>query len=184
MSDTQDASTQAEHLPASPADTTSTTTQGPELREVKDLPDWAQKLIRETRKEAADHRTKLQRFEDRDKTAQQKAEEAATKAAAERDAAFKELQAERAERLVSAAAAKVNAIRPDAVFRLVRDAIEYGDDGRPTNIDQVVSAAKKDFPELFRAATGSADGGAGGNQPGTERDMNAMIRRAAGHSRP
>ena len=83
------------------------------------------------------------------------------------------LKAERAERLVTAAATKANAIRPDAISRLVGDALDYDDDGKPTNVDAVLAQAKKDYPELFRAAAGGGDGGRGG-QP-DPKDANAVI---------
>lgn len=180
MTDGQDPAAQAAAA-SSQADGQDTQNDSANVQDVAALPEWAQKVIRETRKEAADHRTKLQKFEDRDKSELQKAQDAVAAAAKERDEALTALRAERAERVVIAAASKANAIRPDAVVRLVRDDIAYGDDGQPTNVDAVIVKAKKDYPELFRAAAGGADSGAGGTTP-PALDMNARIRQAAGRT--
>jgi hypothetical protein len=94
-----------------------------------------------------------------------------------------EVRAERAERLVTTAATKANAIRPDAIYRLISSSVEYADDGTPSNVDAVITQAKKDYPELFQAASGSGDGGRGNNGK-TNVDapaaFNQLIRQAAG----
>lgn len=152
---------------------------GTAAQEVASLPEFAKKLIRETRQEAASYRTKLQKLEDRDKSELQKAQDALASLQQERDDAQAALRSERAERRIAAAASKANAVRPDAIVRLVRDELEFGDDGLPSNLDAVISKARKEYPELFRLAAGGADGGAGGKSA-TPVDMNARIRAAAG----
>lgn len=69
---------------------------------------------------------------------------------------------------------KANAISARAVFALVQSDLEFDDDGEPTNVDALIAQAKKDEPDLFRAAAGSADGGARDStarevQPGVDR---------------
>lgn len=66
------------------------------------------------------------------------------------------------------AATKANARDARAMYRIVRDDLEFDDDG-PTNVDAVITQAKKDFPTLFQAAGGSGDGGAGTTK--TEREI-------------
>lgn len=56
-------------------------------------------------------------------------------------------------------AAKSGAIDAGAIARLIpADAIEFGDDGKPSNVAELVTQAKKDYPTLFRAAAGSGNG--------------------------
>ena len=59
------------------------------------------------------------------------------------------------------AAREANATSSRAVYALIRDDIEFDDDGEPTNIDALIAKAKKDEPVLFRATAGSGDGGKG-----------------------
>lgn len=135
------------------------------------LPKWAQDLIRDTRKEAGDYRTKLNKIEDANKSELQKAIDKAAELEKQYGDVLTEVQQERAERLVLTAATKANAVRPDAVFRLVRDGLEY-EDGKPTNVDAVVKAARTEYPELFRASAGTGDGGKTGE---TKQDPNALL---------
>jgi hypothetical protein len=84
----------------------------------------------------------------------------------ERDAAIKRAEAAEtrareanAKVAVSTAAAQANAIEASAIFPLVSAQLEYNDDDEPTNVDDVLAAAKKSYPRLFKAAAGSGDGG-------------------------
>ena len=49
----------------------------------------------------------------------------------------------------------------DAVYRMLKSDIEYGEDGQPANVDALLKDAKQIAPQLFRAAGGGANGGAG-----------------------
>lgn len=74
------------------------------------------------------------------------------------------LERERRETVVrsalAAAAAKAGAIYPDAVVKLIDpDGVEITDDGHAKNLDAVLAPLKQQFPAMFRAANGSADGG-------------------------
>ncbi len=75
------------------------------------------------------------------------------------------------------AAAKAGARSPRAVYALIRSDIEFNKQGEPTNIAELIEAAKTDEPGLFKAADGTADGGASGNN-GT-RDINSVFRQMA-----
>jgi hypothetical protein len=64
-------------------------------------------------------------------------------------------------------------------YRLYSGDIEFNDDGEPNNLAAVLREARKETPELF-AGAGAADGGAGTNGQTAPRDMNRLIRQAAG----
>lgn len=165
-----------------PTERTQAAGPAPEPKDVKDLPEWAQKMVRDLRREAADFRTKVQQAEDRDKTELQKA----TERAAELEG--KATAAEQRARDLAGRAAVYDAVGPGrplaavsakAVWALAREALEYGDDGEPTNVEAVIARLRKDDPALFRASPGKGDGGAAGAAPAGG-DMNAVIRRMAG----
>ncbi len=99
----------------------------------------------------------------------------------------KELEAEtrtlRAKDVVAVAAAKLGVKNANAVFKLVKDSLEYDDKGAVTNLKEALAEAKEIAPEFFgkTISTGSADGGSGNN--GTREggiSMNDFIRRSAG----
>lgn len=73
------------------------------------------------------------------------------------------------------AASAAGAISPKAVYAMIRDDVEFDDNGEPTNIADLIAQAQQDEPQLFRASGGSGDGGRGGNghQPA---DINAFLR--------
>ncbi len=79
----------------------------------------------------------------------------------EREAALKE-RTGRA--VVMEAARDANAVSGRALWALIRDELEYDDDGEPTNVDKLIAGAKRDEPSMFRATAGSGDGGKGGGQ--------------------
>lgn len=91
----------------------------------------------------------------------------------------RDLRTTRAENAVLAAATKLGAGKPELVWRQVKDDLDYDDEGKPKDVDSVVTKAKQAYPELFgvRAASG-ADGGKGGDT-GDTLDMNAFIRQGA-----
>lgn len=67
-----------------------------------------------------------------------------------------------------------------AVYRLIKDDIEF-EDGEISNLDGLLKKAKTEAPELFGAkASGSADGGKGSRDESSGNDMNARIRAARG----
>lgn len=75
---------------------------------------------------------------------------------------------------------KVGARNPRAIYRLIRDDLEFDESGKVRNLDESLKKAKAEYPELFGKATGAAgsvNGGAGGrNAP--PQDMNALIRQS------
>ena len=51
---------------------------------------------------------------------------------------------------------KVGARNPRAIYRLIRDELEFDDSGKVRNLDEAIKKAKAEFPELFGKATGAA----------------------------
>src|SRR6185437_9057446 len=84
---------------------------------------------------------------------------------------------------VESAAKAAGFANPSKIYRLIKDELSFGDDGKPDNVKDLITIAKKDFPEeLGSKAGGSADGGAGANSRlPAGGGMNAIIRRAAGY---
>lgn len=135
------------------------TEQTSELKEVKDLPAWAQKQIRDARKDAEKARTRVQEFEDANKSELDKREDARKAAEDRATAAEQRLRDANARSAVTDAATKANAISIKAVYALIRDDLGFDDDGEPMNVADLLAQAKKDEPQLFKASNGSVDGG-------------------------
>lgn len=133
--------------------------QTSELKEVKDLPDWAQKLIRDTRKESETYRKQVKQFEDSQKTDSEKLLSRAETAETELAKARSELRDIRSEETFVDAATKANARSPRLLFRAYKSELAFDDDGKITNLDTVIQKAMKDEPDLFRKASGRGDGG-------------------------
>jgi hypothetical protein len=123
--------------------------------------------------------TKQQQADEATKSEAQKLAEQLNKLASERDRALADLAARDVREAVMGAAEKQGARRPMAVYRLIQDDLELGEDGAPTNVAKLIDGLKKSDPDLFRT-NGTADGAARGVAPSAGADMNALIRRAAG----
>lgn len=116
-------------------------------------------------REAASHRKGRQTAEQERDTLRQ-----------ERDEAQAKLRERDVRDLAATEAGKARARNPAAVAKLVSmGAVLFDDKGTPTNLDKLIEAIRKEFPELF--ATGSADGAT--PRTGVGIDMNQMIRQAA-----
>lgn len=145
--------------------------------------------IRKVRREAQALRRRLKDAEDelrKRQDAEMTEAERLKKRLDELEKAEQTWKAEKSELLlgqaVSNEATKAGALYPDLLIRsLDRSAIEYDDDGNPTNLPKVVAELKKAYPALFRAPAGSADGGAG-NESRATTSPNDLIRRAAGRA--
>jgi hypothetical protein len=94
--------------------------------------------------------------------------------------AMTELQTTRSEAAFLEAAREARARAPKTLFRAVRDQLEYDNAGRPTNIAEVIAAARDDEPDLFQPATGASDAGRRGDGAGDAKDINAVLREMAG----
>jgi predicted RNase H-like nuclease (RuvC/YqgF family) len=70
-----------------------------------------------------------------------------------------------------------------ALFKLIKDDLEYDDKGEILNLSTVLNQAKKEYGDLFAGkAAGSADGGQGSRNGNQAFDMNSEIRRLAGRA--
>lgn len=144
--------------------------------------DEAKKLRAEAaslRKRLRDAESKVQAAEDKDKTELQRAQDAIKDWERKHSEAQQRAREKAGRALVFEAARTANAVSANAVYALVRDGLDYGDDDEPTNVDKLIADAKKAEPSLFRAAPGSGDGGKGGNGKDTSNPndlMNAFIR--------
>lgn len=125
----------------------------------------------------------------------QAAADEAAAAKAKEDGDFKKLleQAER-ERDEARTQARVTAARADAidaassagsskpatVWKLIKDDVEFDDDGKATNIADLIKTAKSESPELFGEVKKESRKGDGGNRGSATSggDMNEAIRRA------
>jgi len=79
---------------------------------------------------------------------------------------------------------KAGSSKPDLVYRLVKENLEFDSEYEVTNVAALLAEAKKDAPELFKAPTGKGDGGSRdeGGRKKTGNGMNSWIRQQAGVS--
>lgn len=179
MADEQGTATQAEADAQSQADTTQT----PDRDTQAESPDTvALDDLKKVRSEAAslrkrlkDAESRLAQFEQANQSDDEKRAAALKAAEARAEAAETRYRAAMGRAAVNEAATKAGAISARAVYALIRDELDFDDDGEPTNIDALIAQARKDEPSLFRAAAGSADGGKGGDSPITQ-DPNHLLR--------
>jgi chromosome segregation ATPase len=160
---------------------------------IESLPDWAQKVVGDLRKESADYRTKakaaadLQKriddLEAKDKSELERTQAERDKLKADLDARETRLRDMSARTALTTAVTKAGAKHPDLIVdRLLRDA-DIDDELNVKNADALVAAAKKDFPDLFRVVDGGADGGRGRQESSNGiSDMNRLLRRQAGYA--
>lgn len=177
MSDATKVASQAEAVSESQVDTTN---QQPESQADK-VQNVSLEDMKKVRSEAANLRKRLRDAEEKVsqfETANQSEDE-------RRSAELQSLQeradvAERALRVANGRTAVFskagNAVSQEALYRFVRDDIEFDDDGSPANIDELVAQARKSEPSLFQR--GSADGSPRetGN---TGKDFNSAFRELA-----
>lgn len=142
------------------------------------------KELGDTRKEAAQHRTELKKFQDAQLTDQQKLEQRATDA----EAANKAYQARIASYAVQIAAQKLGIIDPELAALAIQAQLEYEPDGTPKNAEKLLKDLLVAKPYLAGGQAGAAQqqrppaqsGGAtnpgGGARPGvfTREQVRAM----------
>lgn len=75
---------------------------------------------------------------------------------------------------------KLNVKNPAAVVKFVMPDIEFDDQGKPSNLKEVLKSAKILAPELFTNIPASINAGNGRNGAVIDNDMNARIRKGAG----
>ena len=150
------------------------------------LPDWAKSEIETLRKRSATYRTKakelegaslrLKEIEDAQKTEAERLQSERDEFRAKYETLAAQLRDTQAESAFLDAAQKANAVAPKTLFRAYKSELEYDDDGSVTNLAAVIEKAQADEPTLFRASTGSADGGRKGEAPTERLTMNDALR--------
>lgn len=182
MTDQQSA-TQADADATSQADTDHTTHQTDDTQAASSPETISLDEAKKLRSEAASLRKRLKEAEGRVQQFEQAAKTDLERLTEERDA-YKsraeqletQMREARAETAFLDAATKARARSPRTLFRAYRDAVEYGDDGQPTNIDALLAHLQADEPDLFAGPMpGRGDGGKQGPAPDTT-DVNALIR--------
>ncbi len=165
---------QADQAPGREAQTDDPSTDDPR-GDVKSERDETLARLSSERKEARDRARKAeQRLAELENAGKSELD----KLTGERDALRERVQTQQ-QRLgrasVIEAATKANAVVPRAIYGLMRDDIEFDDDGEPTNIDALIAALRQDDASLFKASAGSADGGKRG-ESATDTDLNSLLR--------
>lgn len=94
-----------------------------------------------------------------------------------------ELRNTRSESAFLEAARDAGARAPKTLFRAIRDQLDFDKAGNPTNIAEVIAAAKDDEPDLFKPASGSSDAGRRGDGAGGNLTINDVFRELAGQQR-
>lgn len=78
-----------------------------------------------------------------------------------REAAETSLKMERAQNAVLKAAVAANIVDPDAAFVLLRDSIEFDDDGKPKDVDKLIATLAKEKTYLVKQEQQQSAGIAG-----------------------
>ena len=136
---------------------------GDDLTALKSALDKERKAARDAAKQIKTLQAKLDEIENAGKPESEKLSRERDAATQRAEAAEQRLRDANARVAVTEAATKANAISVRAVLKLIEDDLDFNDDGEPTNVDALITQARKDEPQLFRAAAGSADGGKGSN---------------------
>lgn len=85
----------------------------------------------------------------------------------------------RAENAIIAAAARARAENPAHIYRMLRDDLQYDDQGLPMNVDAAVEQFRREHPRYFSGThVSGADGGRGSASGNTATDMDAVLRDA------
>jgi Phage minor structural protein GP20. len=124
--------------------------------------------LRRARDEAARFRTErstlaeqVQQFQRQSETAEQAAQREAAERQERLDALEQENRTLKVGQAVSTAAGTAGAHNPALVASMLDKAVTLGADGKPTNVDALITALKASDPYLFKVAQQSADAGAG-----------------------
>jgi len=100
-----------------------------------------------------------------------------------REAAEEQLRVRDARDSVEKAAKDAGFQNPGKIYRLLKDDLSFDDAGKPENVKDLITIAKRDFPEELGSGKGrgSADGGERGAGKVGGGGMNSLIRKAAGY---
>jgi len=151
--DAAQAATDASTVGQAPTTTTSTEPQAGES------PEDYKRMIAELRKENASHRTKLKTFEEAQAAAELAKLGDLEKAQKQAEQAQKQLETYKQELVnaqVKLAAKDKGIIDPDIAALALKDKLEYGDDGMPSNLEKALDDLIKAKPYLLAQAQSAA----------------------------
>lgn len=158
------------------------TIQDPALRSYVEK---VQKDAKEAREEAARYRTRaataesqVNEFQRQNETAEQAAQREAQEKQERLDALERENRDLKVGTAVRAAATAAKAFNPNLVTDMLQAKVTLGEDGKPTNLDDLLKDLRKSDPYLFRrqANQDAGEGQGEGGSPG--QSMNDRIRAA------
>lgn len=134
-------------------------------------------------KELKDLRTRLTALEDKDKSDVDRITGERDRLKADLDAREARLRDMAVTTALTTAATKAGARYPELIVQRVAGDANVDDDLNVKNADALMTAAKKDYPDLFRVVDGTADGGKGRQETSNGMtDMNRLVRRQAGYA--
>lgn len=146
----------------------------PDTQDVASLPDWAQKMIRETREEAAKHRVnakdkealaaKLKEIEDAQLSEADKVKKTAQEATDRATALESQLRLERLTLAIEREATKLKIVDPETASLLIANKVEYDKEEKPTNVTALLTALVTEKPYLV-GQTPTPGAGAGATNP-------------------
>lgn len=179
----QAATTSEGATPAQVTTTQATTATTKTVAELMAELDGATKRISELNKENEKNRKAEKAKTDAELTEAQREKARADEAEKQRDEAIAYKHSALLSSTVTRIAgdAKVGAIRPASIARLIDQSKVTFEGDEVKGVEAEVARIKTEFPELFHKTPGSADGGAGATNAATF-DGNAMIRRMAGRA--
>lgn len=161
----------------------------PDLSGITDpnLRAWVEAQARETREareEAARYRTErngfqqqIQQFQRQNETAEQQAQREQAEREAETQRLRDENRSLRVGQAFATAATAAHALDPGALLNLIGGPakVELDDQGKPTNVDALITQARETYPWAFSRTSADAGGGAG-QQTLSSGGMNDFIR--------
>jgi hypothetical protein len=129
------------------------------LRRRSEQLDAARKTQRETERNLKAAQDRLAELEAKDKSDVERVTAERDKLKADLDARDVRMRDMAASTALLGAATKAGARYPDLIVDRLRTKAELDDDLNVTNAEALVTAAKREYPDLFRIVDGKADGG-------------------------
>lgn len=159
--------------------------------DLKSLPESVQAYIAGLRGEAANHRTaaqaaaaKVTEYERANETAEQTRERERVELQAERDRLRDENRNLHVTQALKDVVGEAKAINPAMVISLLQSQVALDKDGKPTNLEDLVTGLRQSDPYLFRrTAAGAGAGSTEGESPKTGASLNDFIRGRTAASR-
>lgn len=153
-------STTAEATEQTEQTTQTAETQTEDVSGLKSALEKERSTARDASKALKAAQAKIAEFENRDKSDTERLTAERDKLKLDAETALTKLRTANARSAVIDAVSKLNpTISPVSVFNLVRDGLEYDDDGEPTNVAAALKTLGTQDPGVFRKSGGKGDGG-------------------------